>query len=123
MKRHVDAGRGVVAVNTTGLDFGNHIIGAVQRVPHEKTKQCHGQQNGTAHQQYRHTGFWALLACFSANKWRVSYGTLVAQFGSRGIVTDGTTAVRKRIVARQRNRACPKRVWVPRQRTVPIHGL
>ena len=123
MKRHVDAGRGVVTIDTSGLDFGNHVIGTVQRVPHEKTKQCHGQQNGTAHQQYCHTCFGALLARFPADDWCVSVGTLMAQFGRRGIVAEGARAVRKRIVARQCNRACPKCVWIPRHCTVPVQWL
>ena len=122
MKRHVDVGRGVVAIHTVGLDFGNHVIGTVQRVPHEKPKQGHGQQNGTAHQQHCHTGIWAWLARLPTSNWRVSVGTLVAQFGSRGIVANGATAVRQRMVARQGNRARPKRVGVPRQRTVPVQG-
>jgi hypothetical protein len=108
---------------TSGLDFGNHAIGTVQRVPHEKPKQCHGQQNGAAHQQYCHTGFGACLARFPANDWCVPVGTLMAQFGSRGIVTNGATAVRQRMVARQCNWAGPKRVWVPRHCTVPVQGL
>jgi hypothetical protein len=123
MKRHVDAGRGVVAVHTSGLDCGNHVIGTVQRVPHEKPKHCHGQQNGAAHQQYCDTGFWAWLARFSTDNGRVSCGTLVAQFGRRGIVAEGATAVRQRMVARQCHRAGPKRVGIPRQRTVPVQRL
>ena len=122
MKRHVDAGRGVGAVHTSGLDFGNHVIGTVQRVPHEKTKQRHGQQNGAAHQQYCYTCFWALLARFPTDDGCVSCGTLEAQFGRRVVVADGATAIRKGIVARHGNRACPKRVCVPRHCTVPVQG-
>ena len=123
MKRHVALVRRTIDTRRTiGLDCGNHVIGTVQRVPHEKPKQGHGQQNGTAHQQYCYAGFGAWLARLPTNDWRVSVGTLVAQFGHRGIVANGATAVRQRTVARQGNRARPKRVGVPRQRTVPVQG-
>jgi hypothetical protein len=54
-----------------------------------------------------------LLARFPTDDGCVACGTLVAQFGRRGVVADGASAIRQGMVARQCNRACPKRVWVP----------